>query len=96
MWPIEYIIPEDVIEGISAFMDASSGAAVILRIRGGERVPFWSSAGCRFSEPYIDSRSVKEFAETRTSRGWMPFLVGFMKGPSQWAPRDSAPSEASL
>lgn len=24
---------------------------------------------------------------------WIPFLVGERKGPSQWAPRDSEPSE---
>lgn len=27
----------------------------------------------------------------RTETLWIPFLVGEMKGPSQWAPRDSEP-----
>lgn len=83
MWPIEKVIPEEVSWGMSEVMDASSGAAVILRIRGGEKLPSGFSEEWRFEGPYMDSRSVKEVAGTMTSRGWMPFLVGFMKGPSQ-------------
>lgn len=31
--------------------------------------------------------------DCRTAALWQPFLVGFRKGPSQWAPRDSEPCE---
>lgn len=37
---------------------------------------------------------MRDCAEVMLATLWMPFLVGLMKGPSQWAPRDSEPSDA--
>lgn len=63
----------------------SSGARVIFLMG--------VSDGWRFEAPRQDSRSEKPFgAVWRTEVLWMPFLVGLMKGPSMWAPRDSDPS----
>lgn len=76
-------------------MAAISGAAVIFLMVGGLiTVPSGERVGFRYSEPYMASRSEKPFvAGMMFSTLWMPFLVGERKGPSQCAPRDSAPSE---
>lgn len=80
--------------GIELVMEAISGAAVIILMRGGRSI-LSERVGFMFEEPYISSRSLKPWMAGRsTDILWIPFLVGDRKGPSQWAPRDSAPSEA--
>lgn len=96
VWPMEYTIPREMISGIAAVMVATSGAAVIILMRGGSvELPLGDNDGLMFEDPYISSRSSKPFiAGRRRETLWIPFLVGLRKGPSQWAPRDSAPSDA--
>lgn len=82
-------------DGIVAVIVPSSGAAVIIFMRGGRRTPEGERVGFRFVAPYISSRVLMPSTQgTMFSTLWMPFLVGERKGPSQWAPRDSAPSSA--
>ena len=97
VWPIENTIPLDVISGMEAVIAAISGAAVIILILGGMTASSPDKGlGLMLEDPYMSSRSLKPSKAARSTEIlWMPFLVGFRKGPSQWAPRDSAPSEAT-
>lgn len=71
-------------------MAPSSGATVIILTGMSDD----RGEGVMLEAPYMASRSATEEAVRRTAGLCTPFLVGLRKGPSTWAPRDSAPSWA--